>query len=283
MPPEDPGQPPVRRPTPAGQAPVGHPASVSAAALVYVLDLERPVPDADDAHHLTRVLRLRRGEPVVAADGRGHWRLCRYRAPAGPGSGGAGPEAPEIDVLEADGPVTVVPRLTPPVTVGFVPVKGERPEWVVQKLTEAGVDRIAVLRSARAVVRWDGERGVRAVERLRRVVREAGAQSRNPWLPEVVGVLGLGALADEVAPAPLALAHPGGDPPSVAMPAMAVGPEGGWDDSELAPGGYPVVGLGPGILRAETAAVAAGLLLCALRNGLVQEASGAVSRPGRTR
>jgi len=274
---------------------VGHPASVSAAALVYVTDLAHPLPTPEDAHHLTRVLRLRRGEPVVAADGRGRWRLCHFRGPGGPGTGGPGPggsgtggrgpEAPlsEVDVLEADGPVTVAPRLTPPVTVGFVPVKGERPEWVVQKLTEAGVDRIAVLRSARAVVRWDGERGVRNVERLRRVVREAGAQSRNPWLPEVVGVLGLGELAEQVAPAPLALAHPGGDPPSVAMPAMAVGPEGGWDDSELAPGGYPVVGLGPGILRAETAAVAAGLLLCALRNGLVEEASGAVPRPGRTR
>jgi 16S rRNA (uracil1498-N3)-methyltransferase len=167
--------------------------------------------------------------------------------------------------------------LTPEVTVGFVPVKGERPEWVVQKLTEAGVDRIAVVRSARAVVRWEGDRGSRAIERLRRVAREAGAQSRNPWLPEVVGVLALADLAAVVAPAPLALAHPGGDPPSVAMPAMAVGPEGGWDDSELAPGAYPVVGLGPGILRAETAAVAAGLLLCALRNGLVEEASGAVA------
>jgi 16S rRNA (uracil1498-N3)-methyltransferase len=273
---------------------------VGAAALVYVPDLDRPVPAPDDAHHLSRVLRLRRGEPVVAADGRGRWRLCHYRAPpdagpgdAGPGagSGGSGPgdagpgdaDAVRPDMLEADGPITLAPRLTPPVTVGFVPVKGERPEWVAQKLTEAGVDRIAVLRSARAVVRWEGDRGARAVERLRRVVREAGAQSRNPWLPELVGVLDLAELAAAVAPAPLALAHPGGDPPSVAMPAMAVGPEGGWDDSELAPGGYPVVGLGPGILRAETAAVAAGLLLCALRNGLVREAPGALSRPGGSR
>jgi 16S rRNA (uracil1498-N3)-methyltransferase len=168
--------------------------------------------------------------------------------------------------------VIVVARSTPAITVGFVPVKGDRPEWVVPKLTEIGVDRIAVLRSARAVVRWDGDRGLRAMERLRRVAREAGAQSRNPWLPEVVGILDLAGLAQAVSPAPLVLAHPGGDPPSVAMPVMAVGPEGGWDDSELAPGGFPVVGLGPGILRAETAAVASGLLLCALRNGLVQEA-----------
>jgi 16S rRNA (uracil1498-N3)-methyltransferase len=237
--------------------------------MVYVDDLERPDPAADDVHHLARVLRLRAGEPVVGADGQGRWRLCRYR-----GGGSAGPDH---DLLEMDGPVYFVPRSVPALTIGFVPVKGDRPEWVVQKLTEAGVDRVAVLRSARAVVRWDGDRGAKALERLR---REAGAQSRNPWLPEVVGILGLADLAALVAPAPLALAHRGGDPPSVAMPAMAVGPEGGWDDSELIPGEFPVVGLGPGILRAETAAVASGLLLCALRNGLVGEAPGPVSGPG---
>ncbi|HXQ43215.1 MAG TPA: 16S rRNA (uracil(1498)-N(3))-methyltransferase [Acidimicrobiales bacterium] len=242
-----------------------HPGTVGAAAMVYVADLDRPTPDAADAHHLGHVLRLRPGEPVVAGDGLGRWRLTRYR-------GTARRPAPDGEpLLEADGPLTVVPRPTPPVTIGFVPVKGDKPEWVVQKLTEAGVDRIAVLRSARAVVRWEGDRAARSIERLRRVAREAGAQSRSPWLPEVVGVLDLAGLAGVVAPAPLALAHPGGDPPSVAMPAMAVGPEGGWDDSELTPGGFPVVGLGPGILRAETAAVASGLLLCAIRNGLVGE------------
>ena len=243
--------------------------------MVYVDDLERPDPVADDVHHLTRVLRLRAGELVAASDGQGRWRLCRYR-----GGGSAGPDP---EVLEMDGPVIFVPRSAPAVTIGFVPVKGDRPEWVVQKLTEAGVDRVAVLRSARAVVRWDGDRGLKALERLRRVAREAGAQSRTPWLPEVVGILDLADLAALVAPAPLALAHRGGDPPSVAMPAMAVGPEGGWDDSELAPGKFPVVGLGPGILRAETAAVASGLLLCALRNGLVEEAPKPSSGPAQDR
>jgi 16S rRNA (uracil1498-N3)-methyltransferase len=252
-----------------------HPGSVSAAAMVYVADLERPVPSASDAHHLGHVLRLRPGVPVVAGDGQGRWRLSHYRG------GRRGSPGRDQEVLEVDGPVTLVPRSAPPVTVGFVPVKGDRPEWVVQKLTEAGVDRIAVLRSARAVVHWEGDRAAKAIERLRRVAREAGAQSRTPWLPDVVGVLDLAGLAEVVAPAPLALAHPGGDPPSVAMPAMAVGPEGGWDDSELTPGGFPVVGLGPGILRAETAAVASGLLLCALRNGLVGEAPGPPTGPRR--
>ena len=69
--------------------------------------------------------------------------------------------------------------------MAFAPVKGERPEWVVQKLTELGIDRIVPLRTERSVVRWTGERGQATVERLRRVAREAAAQCRRVWLPEV--------------------------------------------------------------------------------------------------
>jgi 16S rRNA (uracil1498-N3)-methyltransferase len=160
-------------------------------------------------------------------------------------------------------------------------VKGGRPEWVVQKLTEAGVDRIVVLHSMRAVVRWEGERRTRAIDRLHRVAREAAAQSRRSRLPEVVHVADLEDLSTRLAPVPLALAQHGGDPPNLQAPAVAVGPEGGWDSSETG-SGRPLVGLGPHVLRAETAAVAAGLLLCALREGLVGPATdpGGSSRPG---
>jgi 16S rRNA (uracil1498-N3)-methyltransferase len=164
--------------------------------------------------------------------------------------------------------------------VGFAPVKGERPEWVVQKLTELGVDRIVVVRSARAVVRWDEGRETRAVDRLRRVACQAAAQSRRAWLPEVVGVVSLVEMRALVAPVALALAEPGADPPTSATTAVAVGPEGGWEESEL-DRGDPLVGLGPGILRAETAAVAAGVLLCAMRDGAMgpSHASGRATGP----
>ena len=69
--------------------------------------------------------------------------------------------------------------MRPELTVVFAPVKGERPEWVVQKLTELGIDRIVPLRSERSVVRWTGQRGQATVERLRRVAREAAAQCRR--------------------------------------------------------------------------------------------------------
>ncbi|HEY5026077.1 MAG TPA: RsmE family RNA methyltransferase [Acidimicrobiales bacterium] len=241
------------------------PAALGAAAQVFVDDLDALEVSLDDEHHLVQVLRLRLGETVVVSDGAGRWRPCRFTGPAPHG-------AARSPVLEADGPTVTAGRAEPEVTVAFVPVKGERPEWVVQKLTEAGVDRIIVLGSLRAVVRWEGERRDRALERLRRVAREAAAQSRRPWLPELAALTGLDALSERLAPVPLALAQLGGAPPSIGAPAVAVGPEGGWDPSEAQ--GRPLVGLGPTVLRAETAAVAAGLLLCALRQGLVGPAPG---------
>lgn len=158
-----------------------------------------------------------------------------------------------------------VPRPAPAVTVAFAVVKGQRPEWAVQKLTEIGVDRIVPLLTARSVVRWPPGEAGRQVARLRRVAREAAVQSRRLWLPVIEGVTPVAALAAEPG---AVLAHFDGDPPSLDRPVVLVGPEGGWDDAELAaaPGR---VGLGPSVLRAETAAMVAGTLLCALRARVV--------------
>jgi len=236
------------------------PAALGAAAQVFVADLEELELDPADAHHLRDVLRLRSGETVVAADGAGRFRPCgvvraTHRDPSGPLR------------LEATGEPRTSARVGPAVTVGFVPVKGARPEWAVQKLTEAGVDRIVLLGAARAVVRWEGARLAGALARLGRVAREAAAQSRRAWLPAVEAAAGPAELARRLEPVPLVLAQAGGAAPSLEAPAVAVGPEGGWDPAEVA--GYPTVGLGPLVLRSETAAVAAGLLLCSLRAGVV--------------
>jgi len=153
----------------------------------------------------------------------------------------------------------VQPALDPPITVGFTPVKGERPEWTVAKLTELGVDRIVPLRSDRSVVRWDGERGAQQVQRLRRIVRESVMQARRCHVPQVSEVLEPTDVADA------ALAHFDGAPLSLRSPAVLVGPEGGWSEAELA-APRPHVTLGPFVLRAETAALAAAALLGALRS-----------------
>jgi 16S rRNA (uracil1498-N3)-methyltransferase len=228
-----------------------------AVAHVFVADLEAPELDEPDRHHLSHALRLRPGEEVTVSDGAGRWRRCRYTT-GRPGGGRS------TVGLEPEGPVIYEQPPQPAVGVGFVVTKGSRPEWVVQKLTEVGVDRIVPLSSSRSVVRWDSARAERNVDRLRRVAREAAMQSRRNRLPEVTGPLPFA----DVDVAGAALAEAGGAAPSLERPFVLVGPEGGWDRTELARG-LPLVGLGPNVLRAETAAVAAGVLLCALRAGLV--------------
>lgn len=263
------GRPSVGRST-VGAGPAG-----GGSAHVVVADLGSLELDTDDAHHLHSVLRLRPGEPVGATDGRGGYVPCRYI--------GRG-------VIEADGPAEASPPRTPLLTVAFAPIKGDRPEWAVQKLTELGVDRIVLIHSQRSVVRWDAERAAGHLERLRRVARSAVMQSRQWWLPEVAGMTELGtflagAPSSAAGPDPdvpgrdggigggVALADMGGLGPGPGLHTVVVGPEGGWTPEERRMASA-VVGLGAAVLRAETAAVAAGVLLGAMRAGLVRPTGG---------
>jgi 16S rRNA (uracil1498-N3)-methyltransferase len=214
----------------------------------FVDDLDRPVLTDGDRHHLGRVLRLRDGDPLTVADGAGRWRPCRF-----------GPE------LEPAGPVVAVPAPVPAVTVGFAPTKGDRPEWAVQKLTELGVDRVVLLVCDRSVVRWDAERAARHLDRLRSVAREAAMQCRRSRLAVLEGPVPVGSVLGEPG---AARAEAGGGAPSLERPVVLVGPEGGWSDAERSDGAA-TVGLGPHVLRTETAAVAAGAVLAALRSGVV--------------
>ncbi|HEX3333579.1 MAG TPA: RsmE family RNA methyltransferase [Acidimicrobiales bacterium] len=242
----------------------------AAAAQVFVDDPSRPVVGEDDAHHLGRVLRLRPGEEVIATDGRGHWARALWQGDDSSQSLALSPVRDGAGV-GGDGTVQFEPPAAPALTVAFAPVKGERPEWVVQKLTELGIDRIVPLVSERSVVRWSGTRGKATVERLRRVAREAAAQCRRVWLPSVEDTLRFGDLPALGGPDEVVLAQLSGDRPNAAQHVVAVGPEGGWSTEELA-AGLPTVGFGLSVLRAETAAVTAGALLASLRTGTVAAA-----------
>lgn len=223
------------------------------AAHVFVADLDAPELGEREAHHLGRVLRLRAGEEVGVADGAGGWRLGRWTGTA----------------VEPAGPAVYEPPPAILVTIGFAVPKGDRAEWAVQKLTEVGADRVIALVAERSVVRWDAARAVRQLDRWRAVAREAAMQSRRVFLPEILGPWTPAEAAANAGP--VALAEPGGDPPSFDRPAVLVGPEGGWTPQELEV--TPArTGLGTRVLRTETAAVTAAVLLDALRGGNVREA-----------
>ena len=164
----------------------------AAAAMVFVEDPAAPVLTEGDAHHLLDVLRLRPGESVVAGDGRrvvgpvpagrrrpadGDRRSTRLRA------GGRRPAD-----HHGRGPSRPSPWPSPrPRGTGPSGWPRSSPSW--------GWTGSCPCAAARSVVRWDGDRGERAVDRLRRVAREAAAQCRRPWLPEVTAVTTLDGLA----------------------------------------------------------------------------------------
>ncbi|MCB0977444.1 MAG: 16S rRNA (uracil(1498)-N(3))-methyltransferase [Acidimicrobiales bacterium] len=221
--------------------------------LVFVEDLSAPLLAPEDHHHLARVRRTRDGDPMVLGDGAGSWVRARMRG-----------DTPEV----VEEPV-VAERSVPAVAVGFGLSKGAKPEWCVQKLTELGVDRIVPFAAGRSVVRWDASRSESATARLAKVAREAAMQSRSPWVPVVEAVTDWTDVAGREG---ACRAERGGAPPSLSHPLVLVGPEGGWTEEESrAP--IPEVSLGQSVLRAETAAITAGVVLTALRAGLVRPGS----------
>ncbi|WP_419850289.1 16S rRNA (uracil(1498)-N(3))-methyltransferase [Candidatus Poriferisocius sp.] len=219
---------------------------------VFVDDLECPELRDEDLHHLTRSLRLRPGDTFTASDGAGSWRICRMGS------------VPEGEV-EPVGEVVFVEAAQPPLTIGFALIKGGRPELVVQKLTELGVDAIVPFTAEHSVVRWEADRATRHTERLRRVAREAAMQSRQVRLPEIGEPTDFATLAT----------YPGairaditGNAPSLDHPTVLIGPEGGWSETERHQLG--AIRINSSVLRSETAAITTAALLTALRDGVIK-------------
>ncbi len=218
-----------------------NPALRASAAHVFVDTLDSISPSTEDAHHLFRVLRLRDGEPVTVSDGRGGWQSCTVA------DGGLLPVG-EVVVESAGTPLTIATAIP----------KGDRLEWMVQKLTELGVSEIMLMHCERSVVRWKDDRAGKQLARLARVAREAASQSRRVWLPRLSGPVDvataagiLGAMvADPDGEAATAL-----DRPSLVL----IGPEGGFTETERRLCGRSI-SLGRNILRVETAALYAAVL-----------------------
>ena len=215
-------------------------------AHVFVDNLAVPHLRPDDEHHLVKVLRVRDTDSVSVSDGLGGWLLASLTR--------SGELVGQTDVVHEPAP-------TYPIGVAFAPVKGEKPEVIVQKLTELGVDDIVPLTATRyAVVRWDESRADRQHPRLVKVAREAAMQSRRVWLPRVR----VGATLEAVIGEGAAFAEPGGQEVTVEQRLIVIGPEGGYAPEELALS-PDRVSLGESILRAETAAIVAGTLMAKCR------------------
>lgn len=209
----------------------------SSAAHVFVDSLDDPVLDDADDHHVRRVLRVRNGSTLTVTDGNGRWRQATV----------------DPNGVHAVGEVWSVPTPAACVVVTAIP-KGDKPELIVQKLTELGVSEIVFVTCARSVVSWSDDRAERHLQRLRRIAREAAMQSRRVTLPSIR----CSTLADEASSA--LAASPGAAPISGACRRVLIGPEGGLTADELGRCAG-TVGLGDTILRVETAAIAAATMM----------------------
>ncbi len=211
---------------------------VAALAQFNVVDPSEPTLTKDDEHHLRTVLRARAGEEVVVTNGRGSWALCQVRD----------------DQLVRVSPVHVDPE-TVETTLYMVPLKGDRSEWAVAKATEVGVSRIVPLVSERMIVKFKGDARDKILARWRRIAREACGQSRRTYGVEIADAV----LVRDV-PEDVAVADFTGEADWSGTRAVAIGPEGGWGREEWGEQRRRL-GLGPSVLRAETAGVVAASLL----------------------
>ena len=209
---------------------------------VFVDSLDELAVASTDIDHLTKSLRMRSGDPLTASDGKGSWRHATFS---------------DSGILEPAGDITTVPEPAQPATVAFALTKSSKPEWVIQKLTELGVTNIVVLLSQRTIVKWDEAKVEKARSRWDRIVVEAAMQSHQVRLPNVEGVL---SSLDWLARPDVVIAHFDGAQVTSSNRSIAIGPEGGWTDEEVGVAAGSV-SLGSSVLRAETAAVAAGVLL----------------------
>lgn len=225
----------------------------------------------EELKHLSRVLRLRVGDPVVVFDGQG-WE---YQG--------------NITALAEDGALVKIETAT------YLPVesplqlwlvqgipKGDKMEWIIQKTTELGLFGVIPWAASRSVVKLEGKKKTEREERWRKIALEAAKQCRRALVPEVTGVMGLKSFLESLPQNYLLLVpwEEGGQPLKNVLGEarkangegsagnsrpvyLVIGPEGGIAEEEVALireyGGIAVT-LGPRILRTETA----GLISAAL-------------------
>ena len=215
-------------------------------------DIELSGPEG---RHAATVRRVKVGEEVHLADGRGARARCTVV--------GLGQDVVRLRVDARQSEPEPAPRL---VLVQAL-AKGDRGELAVELATEVGVDEVVPWQAERCIVKWDGARGEKALGRWRSTAREAGKQSRRARHPVVSPWVSTDELLSRVAATPTLLLHEAAAAPLASVPLpdagdllLVVGPEGGLTDREvdaLGAAGAVAVRLGSSVVRTSTAGAAA--------------------------
>ncbi len=217
---------------------------IDTALSLGVVDLDGP-----EAHHLATVCRVRPGDAVCLFNGDGHEYPARV-----------------VEVAKRSVTLEVTAVESPPREVGYrlevaAPLpKGDRAQFLLEKLTELGVTSFTPLQTVRSVVQPREAK----LEKLQRHVIEASKQCGRNVLLQVQPLIEWKTFCESPVLPPLRLmAHPNAERGTQSAErgdiVFAVGPEGGFTEEEIAQAlaaGWRPVTLGPRILRIETAALA---------------------------
>lgn len=211
----------------------------------------------DQVHQLKKVMRVRAGEQFEVVDDASQLAIV---------------EVTELDPFEVKVVELLEQKVELPVSVTIaVGPKGDKLDWIVQKATELGVSEIIPLSLTRNVVKWNGDKSAKKIERLQKIAEEASEQSHRLKVPCVTSVMTLKELANYTSDFEQKLiayeeSAKVGESLQLVKSLQSLqeneriifvfGPEGGIEEQEvelLEQSGYLPCSLGPRILRAETA------------------------------
>jgi 16S rRNA (uracil1498-N3)-methyltransferase len=218
---------------------------------------------AEAAHHALKVLRVGAGDTAILFDGRGG----QWRATLNPAGKKLRATLDEFDDTDREPPLDLT-------LVQALPAS-DKMDLVVQKAVELGVSHIQPVTAKRSLIRLSGERATRRVEHWRNIAVAACEQSGRNRVPVVSPILDLpqylGIAAQEnglrFVCAPGATASLRNLTPPAVPVSLLVGPEGGFEEGELLAvraAGFNAIGLGPRVLRTETAGLGALAAMMAL-------------------
>jgi 16S rRNA (uracil1498-N3)-methyltransferase len=208
----------------------------------------------DEHHYLSHVRRARPGDPVELVDGAGRRAVAAIVR-----------ITDDATTLRAGPPQTLA--ATPPFVRALVPlIKGDRMDSCIEKLVEVGADAIVVWRAARSIARLDDAKRDGRVAKYQAIAQAAARQSGRAQIPRVTSAGDLAAALAGLPDGERLVLDPTSDaalePGSATDITIISGPEGGLAPDELDRlTGFTSVGLGPRVLRAETAPMVAVALI----------------------
>ena len=207
----------------------------------------------EDEHHVCHVMRMKKGDEIEVVDN-AHLFLCR---------------------IDSFNPLTISViheiandvEIKEDITLLFALTKGDKIDLVLQKATELGVKKVALIESERTVVNYEGKDIDKKLERFKKIMKEASEQSHRLIVPELLGVYNLKNLPSNLLSDLNYVAYEKDanhiDEAFQGLEkgksiSILIGPEGGFSEQEinhLTKQGFIRTSLGKRILRAETAAI----------------------------